>query len=648
MADLLIDQEDADYRKGCLQVTPTPSSSGSASPTPERPRSRQTDLPGLSDVPAARLDGYTELRNYAVIGDGRCVALIARDGSVDWLAWPDLDSPTVFAAVLDPLSGGRFLLRPEAPYTASRRYVPGTNVLETTFTTAGGRVRVTDALTIPDSRSLAPARELVRRIEGLAGSVPMRWSVQPRFGYGARVPHLTRRAGVPVVTSGPEAVGICAWNAGEPQPTSDAVASRFRADAGTRAMLAVPYAHREPLVLATRTECEARLDHTAATWREWTDGRTYSGPWREAVLRSVLALKLLVFAPSGAVAAAATCSLPEELGGERNWDYRFSWIRDSAFTLNAFLKLGCAPEATGYFWWLMHASQLTHPRLHVLYRLDGGARAPEKTLPLSGYRGSTPVRVGNAAAGQLQLDTYGELVQTAWLYTAAGHRLDADIARRLAQTADFVCTAWQQPDMGIWEVRSAPEHFAQSKMMCWVALDRALDLAQRGLIPDRHAPRWRRERQAITEFVEHRCFSPRLNSYVRSADSDELDAGLLLGLLHGYRSPDDPRMRGTVAAIQQALQDGPYVNRYLGTDGVRGSEGAFLACSFWLAEALARCDRAEEAADIMDQLVPLANDVGLYSEEIEPSTGDFLGNLPQGLSHLALISAACAIGQAAR
>ncbi|MFF6880010.1 glycoside hydrolase family 15 protein [Streptomyces sp. NPDC012474] len=608
-------------------------------------------MPDLSDVPAdppARLDGYTELRNYAVIGDGRCVALIARDGSVDWLAWPDLDSPTVFAAVLDHLNGGRFLLRPEAPYTASRRYLPGTNVLETTFTTAGGRVRVTDALTIPDSRSLAPARELVRRIEGLAGSVPMRWSVQPRFGYGARVPHLTRRAGVPVVTSGPEAVGICAWNAGEPQPTSDAVASRFRADAGTRAMLAVPYAHREPLVLATRTECEARLDHTAATWREWTDGRTYSGPWREAVLRSVLALKLLVFAPSGAVAAAATCSLPEELGGERNWDYRFSWIRDSAFTLNAFLKLGCAPEATGYFWWLMHASQLTHPRLHVLYRLDGGARAPEKTLPLSGYRGSTPVRVGNAAAGQLQLDTYGELVQTAWLYTAAGHRLDADIARRLAQTADFVCTAWQQPDMGIWEVRSAPEHFAQSKMMCCVALDRALDLAKRGLIPDRHAPRWRRERQAITEFVEHRCFSPRLNSYVRSADSDELDAGLLLGLLHGYRSPDDPRMRGTVAAIQQALQDGPYVNRYLGADGVHGSEGAFLACSFWLAEALARCDRADEAADIMDQLVPLANDVGLYSEEIDPSTGDFLGNLPQGLSHLALISAACAIGQAAR
>jgi GH15 family glucan-1,4-alpha-glucosidase len=277
------------------------------------PRSRQTDLPVLSDVPGhqpARRDGYTDLRNYAVIGDGRCVALIARDGSVDWLAWPDLDSPTLFAAVLDHVQGGRFLLRPEAPYTVSRRYLPGTNVLETTFTTTGGTVRVTDALTIPDTRSLAPGRELVRRIEGLAGRVPMRWSVQPRFGYGTRAPRLTRRAGVPVATSGPEAVAICAWNAGEPQLSLEAVASRFRVDAGTRAMLALPYAHREPLVLPTRAECEARLDHTSATWREWTDGRTYTGPWYEAVLRSVLALKLLVFAPSGAVAAAATCSLP--------------------------------------------------------------------------------------------------------------------------------------------------------------------------------------------------------------------------------------------------------------------------------------------------------------------------------------------------
>jgi GH15 family glucan-1,4-alpha-glucosidase len=595
-----------------------------------------------------RVDGYVELRDYAVIGDGRSIALIARDGSVDWLSWPDLDAPTLFAAVLDHVRGGRFFLRPDVPYTAARRYLPGTNVLETTFTTAGGTVRVTDALTLPDTASLAPGRELVRRIEGLAGTVPMRWSLQPRFGYGAHTPHLARSAGVPVATCGAEAVAVCAWHAGQPQCTADSVTARFRADAGIRALIALPYAHQEPLVLPMRAECEARLDHTTTTWQKWADDRTYTGPWREAVLRSALALKLLVFAPSGAVAAAATCSLPEELEGERNWDYRFSWIRDAAFTLDAFLKLGCAPEATSFLWWLMHASQLTHPRLHVLYRLNGGTRAPEQTLPLSGYRSSAPVRVGNAAAGQLQLDTYGELLQTAWLYTTAGHRLDADIARRLAETADFICTIWQQPDAGIWEVRSDPEHFTQSKMMCWITLDRALGLAGRQLIPDRHAARWRHERQAISDYVEARCFSERLNSYLRSAGSDDLDASLLLGLLHGYRPPDHPRMHGTVLAVQRTLRDGPYVNRYRGSDGLSGSEGAFLACSFWLAEALARCGRIEEAVSLMDQLVALANDVGLYSEEIDPVTGAFLGNLPQGLSHLALISAACAIGEATR
>ncbi|MGX6739156.1 glycoside hydrolase family 15 protein [Streptomyces xantholiticus] len=601
-----------------------------------------------SAVAPTRVDGYAELRDYAVIGDGRSVALIACDGAVDWLSWPDLDSPTLFAAVLDQARGGRFDLRPKVPYTAARRYLPGTNVLETTFTTASGTVRVTDALTLSDTASLTPGRELVRRIEGLAGSVPMGWSVQPRFTYGAHAPHLTRRAGVPVATYGAEAVAICAWHAGQPQCTTDSVTARFRTEVGTRALIALPYAYQEPLVLPTHAECEARLDHTAAAWRQWSDERTYTGPWREAVLRSALALKLLVFAPSGAVAAAATCSLPEELGGERNWDYRFSWIRDSAFTLDAFLKLGCAPEATSYLWWLMHASQLTHPRLHVLYRLSGGTRAPERTLPLSGYRGSSPVRVGNAAAGQLQLDTYGELLQTAWLYTTAGHRLDADVARRLAEIADFICTTWRQLDAGIWEVRSAPEHFTQSKMMCWITLDRALDLAVRQLIPARHADRWHEERQAVADFVETRCFSERMNSYVRSAGSDDVDASLLLGLLHGYRPSDDRRMSGTVSAVEKTLRQGPYVNRYLGPDGLSGSEGAFLACSFWLAEALARCGRTEEAVSLMDQLVALGNDVGLYGEEIDPASGAFLGNLPQGLTHLALISAACAIGEAAR
>src|SRR6266508_2448387 len=338
--------------------------------------------------------------------------------------------------------------------------------------------------------------------------------------------------------------------------------------------------------------------------------------------------------PSGADARAPQLGLPLLLDP------------DSAFTLDAFLQLDCVDEPVGFFWWMMHASQLTHPRLRVLYALDGGAQPPEKTLPLHGYRGSAPVRVGNAAIDQVQLDTYGELMQTAWLYATGGHPLDRDVAGRLAEIADHVCRTWRQPDAGIWEVRSAPEQFTQSKMMCWVALDRALDLAERGLVPGRHAARWRRERDTIAEYVETRCFNPDLNSYVRAADGTDLDASLLLGVLHGYRPSDPGRFDGMIDAVQRLLRRGPYVYRYVSPDGLPHEDGAFLACSFWLAEALARRGRVAEAVPLMDRLVALANDVGLYSEEIVPETGEFLGNLPQGLSHLALVSAACAIAEA--
>ena len=592
---------------------------------------------------AFRSDGYAPLRDYAVIGDGRSAALIAADGSVDWLGMPDLDSPSVFAALLDPVRGGRFLLEPEEPYTVARRYLPGTNVLETTFTTGGGSLRVTDALTLEADGALGPMRELQRRIDGVAGTVPLRWSVQPRFGYGARRPRIARRAGVPVAVAGADALAVCAWDAGEPECTDRAINGRLDLRRGQRALLAIPLAHQEPLVLPARPECDARMDHTIAAWRGWARERSNEGMWRDAVLRSALALKLLIFAPSGAIAAAVTSSLPEQVGGERNWDYRFSWVRDSAFTLDAFLSLGCPAEAHAYFWWLMHASQLTHPRLRVLYRLNGGGHATERTLPLDGYRGSRPVRIGNAAGAQTQLDTYGELLQTGWLYAGAAGRLDADIARRLAELADFVCAAWRGPDSGIWEVRSAPLHFTQSKMMCWVALDRAIDLCERGLIQSRGSARWRLARAQIRDFVETRCFSSLHHCYTRSAGSSDLDAAVLLGLLHGYAPPGDPRMRATVDTVARELRHGPFVDRYSGEDGVSGTEGAFLACSFWLAECLARTGCLEQATALMDDLVGLANDVGLYGEEIDPATGAFLGNLPQGLSHLALISAACTI-----
>jgi GH15 family glucan-1,4-alpha-glucosidase len=471
--------------------------------------------------------------------------------------------------------------------------------------------------------------------------------VTPAFEYAGVHPRLERRDRRPVAVAGRDAVAVCSWEAGEPSLDGDATCGRFDVQAGSSALLVLCAAHQEPLVFPTRADVEARLEATIGYWREWASTREYAGPWRDAVIRSALALKLLFHSPSGAIAAAATASLPEQIGGERNWDYRFCWVRDSAFTLDALLQLGCPGEADAFFWWLLHASQLTRPRLQVLYRLDGGERAPERTLALDGYRGSRPVRVGNAAAGQTQLDIYGDVLQTALIYVQAGGRLDRETGRRLAAMADLVCRIWRAPDSGIWEVRSEPRHFTHSKMMCWVALDRALALSDVGQVPSRHAAAWKVEAQAISNFIETRCWSPRLESYTRDADSEELDASLLLGVLLGYGAADASRLGSTVTAIRRDLGRGPLLQRYSGEDGLQGGEGAFLCCSFWLAHALASLGRVSEATELMDQLLPLAGDVGLYAEELDPDTGEMLGNTPQGLVHLALINAAVSITRAA-
>jgi GH15 family glucan-1,4-alpha-glucosidase len=588
--------------------------------------------------------GYVPIGDYAAIGDGRTVALVARDGSIDWLCLPDLDSPSVFAAVLDVDRGGRFELQPDVPAQVQRRYLPGTNVLETTFSTEHGVVQVTDAMALPNS-DLGPARELIRRVDGLAGRVPMRWRITPAFGYGAVPPRIEFRGPIPVAVGRRDALAVCSWEAGEAHVDDEAICGHFEARASGSALIALCAAHQEPLVFPAREHVERRLDATITYWRRWSAQRTYDGPWRDAVIRSALALKLLFYAPSGAIAAAATASLPEEIGGERNWDYRFCWIRDSAFTLDALLRLGCPGEADAFFWWLLHASQLTHPRLQVLYRLDGGERAPERTLTLDGYRGSRPVRIGNAAAEQTQLDIYGDLLQTALIYTEAGGRLDRETGRRLAGIADLVCRIWRQPDAGIWEVRSQPEHYTHSKMMCWVALDRALRLFDSGHLPSGRASTWRRELLAIRDFIETHCWSQRLASYTRHAGGEEVDASLLLGVLLGYESPDPDRLTATVTAVRRDLGRGPLLSRYGGEDGLRGAEGAFLCCSFWLADALARIGRLNEATELMDQLIGLANDVGLYAEELDHHTNDLLGNIPQGLVHLALINAAVSIAR---
>jgi GH15 family glucan-1,4-alpha-glucosidase len=593
-------------------------------------------------LPRSRSD-YPPIRDYAAIGDGRTVGLVDRGGSIDWLCLPDIDSPSVFAALLDRDRGGFFSLRPTGGFESERRYPNGSNVLETTYTTSAGRARVVDALTLAGA-GLEPGRELVRQIEGVSGEVEFELVLRPGFDYGRRRPRLLVRDGCGYAIDRSTALALLAWPDAQLALEDDAITGRIAITAGGRAQALLVSAHGEPLVLPSRAEVERRLELTHEYWRSWAEARRYRGAWRDQVVRSALALKLLVHSPTGAVVAAPTTSLPEQIGGERNWDYRFSWVRDSALTIGAFLAVGCAGEARSFFWWLLHASQISRPRLHVLYRLNGGTRAEERTLPLAGYRASAPVRIGNGALEQLQLDLYGNLLQAAWLFTRSGSRLDRETGRRLADTADYVCTVWRREDAGIWEVRSDPLHFTQSKMMCWLALKRALDLAAQGKIPNRQATRWRDELARVGEFVESRCWSDDKRSYTRFAGGEELDASVLLALIFGY-SADHERVASSVDAIRRELAIGPYVRRYSGDDGLSGSEGAFLACSFWLVEALALIGRRDEATALFDELLTFGNDVGLYPEEIDPDTGEFLGNFPQGLSHVGVIRAAAALAE---
>jgi len=584
---------------------------------------------------------YIPIEDYALVGDGRCAALVARDGSVDWLCVPDFDSPSIFGRILDANRGGFFSITPTREFKAEQSYRAGSNVLETTFRTADGVARVTDALTLSDRSTLAPLRELARRVEVLEGEVELEWRFEPRPDYARSTPSLERRGRSYVCASGTTALSLSAWDAGEVQSADGSVGARVRLRSGERSLLAMSFAHQEPLVFPARGEVEARLDHTDAFWRRWSKRTRYDGPWQEAVRRSALALKLLVFAPSGAVVAAPTTSLPERVGGDRNWDYRYTWVRDASYTLVALRTLGHEDEADAFFWWLAHATALTHPRLQVLYRLTGGVETRERGLDhLDGYRGSSPVRIGNDARAQTQLDVYGAMLDAVWQSAATGGAIEGVAPRAVAKIADWVADNWGLSDSGFWEVRTEPAHFTQSKAMCWVALDRACRLAERGLIPDRSA-RWRDAARAVAEFVETRCWDDALGSYVRAPGLRELDGSLLTLPLFDYPFRSG-RLSATIEAVERDLREGPYVWRYRRGDT---REGAFVACSFWLAAALAKTGRIADATDLVDQLLGLANDVGLWSEEAAPD-GSFLGNFPQALSHLAFVSAALAITSA--
>jgi GH15 family glucan-1,4-alpha-glucosidase len=517
-----------------------------------------------------------------------------------------------------------------------RRYIPETNVLETTFKTANGTVRMTDAMGMQDG-GLPPWVELVRKAEGLSGSVPMAWSVEPRFGYGQAETTLELREGTPVATDGRDAIAISSWDAGEPTVGNGAIRGERDLRGGETALLAMSGVRESPIHFQPRDGVELRLEGTIAAWRRWLQGHgVYEGPWKEAVLRSLLVLKLLIHTPTGAITAAATTSVPERIGGDKNYDYRYAWVRDSAFTLDALLRLGYHEQAHESFTCLLGALESTHPRVQPIYTITGDLLTEERQLDLPGYRKSRPVRVGNDAADQLQLGGYGALLATTWHYVRDGNVLDERTGRQLAEVVDLLTRTWRNEDSGIWELPET-RAYTQSRIAAWEAFDRALALAAKGQVPDANAHAWRRTADEIRTWIDENCWSEERGTYTMYPGSDALDASCLLAARIEFGEPDDERNLRTMDTLRRELGRGPLLYRYT---GMPEEEGAFVPCSFWLVESLARAGRQNDAAELMDELLALGNDVGLFSEQIDPGSGEFLGNFPQGLSHLSLVNAA--------
>jgi GH15 family glucan-1,4-alpha-glucosidase len=577
------------------------------------------------------------IEDYALVGDCQTAGLVARDGSIDWLCFPRFDSGACFAALLGTPDHGRWLLAPAVPVRAvRRRYRPGTLVLETEYEVEGGTVNVVDCM---PPRSDVP--DLLRLVSGTRGQVPMRMQLVVRFDYGSIVPWVRRMDGGIRAIAGPDALLLRT-----PVPLHGenmTTVAEFTVAEGQRIPFELTwYPSHQPMPDAV--DVEAAIRHTQAWWETWSARCTYEGPWRDAVVRSLITLKAMTYAPTGGIVAAATTSLPERLGGVRNWDYRFCWLRDATFTLYALMMGGYTDEARAWREWLLRAVAGKASQIQIMYGVAGERRLTELELDwLPGYEGAAPVRIGNAAYRQVQLDIFGEVMDALHVARREGLPPDENAWRVQRELLEHLETVWDKPDEGIWEVRGPRRHFTHSKVMAWVALDRAVKGVEH-LELDGPVDRWRRLRDAIHAEVCREGYDPARNTFVQYYGGHDLDASLLMLALVGFLPPTDSRVRGTVEAIERELMQDGLVLRYptrREVDGLPPGEGMFLACSFWLTDNYALLGRHADARRSYERLLALCNDVGLLAEQYDPGARRLVGNFPQAFSHVSLVNTAC-------
>ena len=576
------------------------------------------------------------IEDYGLIGDTQTAALVGRDGSIDWLCLPHFDSGACFAALLGAPEHGRWLIRPDTEVrTTTRRYRPNTLILETDFATDGGAVRVIDFMTPRDGEP-----DLIRIVEGLRGEVRMHMELIIRFDYGSIVPWVRRMDGHIRAIGGPDALSL--WTDVATEGRGLTTQAEFTVRAGERVPFVLMW-HPSHASSPSPVDPMHELDDTMDWWKTWCGRCAYQGPWRDEVIRSLITLKALTFEPTGGMVAAPTTSLPERTGGVRNWDYRFCWLRDATYTLYALMIGGYTDEASAWRNWLLRAVAGDPSSLHIMYGMHGERRLTEQELPwLPGYEKSRPVRIGNAASTQFQLDVYGEVMDALHLAHRAGLTNDAEAWALQEALLDHLETAWREPDEGIWEVRGPRRHFTHSKIMAWVAFDRAVKAVERSGASG-PVDRWRQLREEVHAEVLREGFDPQRNTFTQYYGSKELDASLLMIPLVGFLPATDPRVVGTVAAIERELMWNGFVQRYQTKehiDGLPPGEGVFLACTFWLADNYALQGRRDDAVRVFEQLLSLRNDLGLLSEQYDPAAKRQLGNFPQAFSHVMLINTA--------